>query len=269
MAALIVSQVWLAALRDPLPAASGKSIHPPGSWKSGNVETFRVSTFNIHRAKGADDSRDVAKTARILGDDDIAGLQEVRGPLWPGGSDQARLIAGHIDTGWLFAPIQQQFYKDYLGNALLSRFPVSSWISEPLIYTDNLSAEHRSRRYRNLLTATVELNEQPVSLMVTHLDRGDIRESQLELVLRRFDRQQQAILMGDLNTTRDSPVMGQWLRGNTSADAIRIALGNADQNNRIDWILTKGFNVTGGGSLDNGISDHPYYWVELTFADTK
>ena len=35
---------------------------------------------------------------------------------------------------------------------------------------------------------------------------------------------------------------------------------------RIDWIITRGFEVIGGGVHPAGESDHPCYWAELRLA---
>ena len=260
---LALGHLGLAMLRTPLPAASGNQIHAPGNWRDPDIDTIRVSTFNIHRGKGMDDERDLERATSLLLKDDIAGLQEVRGPLWYGGKDQAEQIAEIAGTGWLFAPIQKQYYKDYLGNALLSQFAVHDWKRIPLVHTDTLDLMDRSRRYRNLIEARTMINGKEVTLLVTHLDRGDIRQTQLAQLLARFDQSEAAILMADLNTTSEDPVMAAWLQANPDTDAVGIALGETDYKNRIDWILAKGFDVLDGGYVNDGTSDHPYFWVEL------
>jgi hypothetical protein len=35
---------------------------------------------------------------------------------------------------------------------------------------------------------------------------------------------------------------------------------------RLDWIVTKGFEVVQGDFTPRGISDHAHYWVELVFS---
>ena len=48
------------------------------------------------------------------------------------------------------------------------------------------------------------------------------------------------------------------------SDAITLAGLDLDNPDRIDWILTKGFNVHGGEFIGKGVSDHPYYQVSLS-----
>lgn len=246
-----------------MPAASGLRIHAPEKWKEFSNSPIRVSTYNIHRAEGLDDKTDINRIADLLRQDDISGLQEVLGSSLFGGPDQGEQIAKINNFGWLFAPIQKRYYRNHIGNALLSRYPVTSWSRKPLVWTDTLDEEEHSRRYRNVIEAEIIIGDHVVKIIVTHLDRGDIRETQLKRALENFDQEQRAILMGDLNSDLTSLVMSEWLAKNSKSDAIGIALGDKDAENRIDWILTRGFNVTNGGIEPVGVSDHPYYWVEL------
>ncbi len=263
---MLLGHLWLSTIRQPLPAASGNKIHQIGEWKSGQ-NTIRVSTYNIHRARGLDDKTDINRTAALLANDDIAGLQEVLSKSWLGEPDQAEQIAQLNGSGWLFAPIQTRYYKPYIGNALLSRFEVNQWLRQPLIWSDQLGIEDRSRGFRNIITASIRLDDQPIRLIVTHIDRGPISESQVKQVLDIFDQHERAILMADLNTHSQSPVMLNWLKDNPGGDAVGIALGDQDLGYRIDWILTRGFNIVTGGLTTEGISDHPYYWVELKLSE--
>ena len=48
------------------------------------------------------------------------------------------------------------------------------------------------------------------------------------------------------------------------SDAVTLAGLDLDNADRIDWILTKGFNVHGGKFIEKGDSDHPYYQVSLS-----
>ena len=69
-------------------------------------------------------------------------------------------------------------------------------------------------------------------------------------------------MVGDFNTTSDSKSISDAIQNSTIDDAIELA--NIDNDpKRIDWILTKGFKVLNGQMIEKGISDHPYYQVEL------
>ena len=260
---LLLGHVGLSMQRQPNTSVSGDQIHPAKSWANKDSRNLRVSTFNIHRAEGLDEKTDINRIAELLLEDDIAGLQEVLAAPIFSEKDQSAELAEITGNGWLFAPIQKRYYRDYLGNALLSRHEVKSWLRQPLIWSDQLGNTDRSRRYRNMIIAQIELAGKEVTLINTHLDRGAIRESQLTQVLDEFDRHSTAILTADLNTNIRSEVLKSWLKQNPEADAIGQALGDQDNEKRIDWILVKGFDVIEGGTTPEGASDHPYYWAKL------
>ena len=260
---LILSHYWLATLRYPYAAGMGTGIHAPSEWASQDKQSLRVSTYNIHRAKGEDDVRDINRTATLLDKDDIAGLQEVLGPgiFSP---DQAEQLGKILDTGWLFAPIQTQYYQKYIGNALLSRLPVDDWYRKPLPRSHQLDDEPTSRAYRNLLLAFFQWQGERVAFAVTHLDRGTIRIAQLRYVLQEVEHYDRLILVGDLNTTIASPVVQELIQENNLTDVFAEVRGESDDPARIDYILTRGMQVEDVGEHPVGISDHPYYWAEIS-----
>ncbi len=124
------------------------------------------------------------------------------------------------------------------------------------------------KQYRNLVTAFVNFNGIEVAILVTHLHTKKGREQQLALVLEKFQKYDHAILMGDMNTSIDNTLIQTVLVDGSYIDAIAAISTDIDnsneENKRIDWILTKGFTVTSGSYEPIGISDHPYYQVELS-----
>jgi endonuclease/exonuclease/phosphatase family metal-dependent hydrolase len=250
--------IWLASRRLPVSPAVGYEINAPTQWKNEDQNPhLRVATYNIHRGKGTDHKRDLTRTAHILQGVDIAALNEVAGPSLFS-PDQAERLGRILETGWLFAPNQTRWYRDYFGNALLSRYKVTLWFREQLLYDKRTSLSHR-----NLLTARIPFNGIDVTLFVTHLDRGVIRTEQLRYVLDKFRRCRPAVLMGDLNSSLVDSQLAEILSDPNNVDAVAVALGQTDHEGRIDWIITRGFKVVGGGTHSAGVSDHPYYWVEL------
>jgi endonuclease/exonuclease/phosphatase family metal-dependent hydrolase len=223
-----------------------------------NPSRFRVATYNIHRGKGLDGIRDLKRTAQVLRDADLVGLNEVAGPpLW-GRADQAEQLARNLKIGWLFAPNQYRWHRYHFGNGLLSRLEVGRWTSEPLAYD-----EATTNSPRNRLLAEIMAGAQPITVMVTHLDRGRIRPVQLQSVLSEFVAHTPAVLVGDLNTTAADPVFVAFFADSNNVDAIGRSLGTSDDKNRIDWIITRGMNVLSGGMEPAGVSDHPCYWVDV------
>jgi endonuclease/exonuclease/phosphatase family metal-dependent hydrolase len=152
----------------------------------------------------------------------------------------------------------------HFGNGLLSRLAVKEWTSEPLVYSKT-----KSRSHRNLITAQVQVGQQPVTVMVTHLDRGEIRPTQLKDVLDEFCQYQPAILMGDFNSEADDPLLVEFFADSNNVDAIEATLGDAGDGGRIDWIITRGVTVLSGGMEPKGISDHPCYWVDVEVPATN
>jgi endonuclease/exonuclease/phosphatase family metal-dependent hydrolase len=225
---------------------------------------FRVATYNIHRGKGTDGVRDLRRIARVLAEADVIGLNEVAGPAFPGQSDQAEQLGKALEIGWLFAPNQRRWHMYHFGNGLLSRLAVGPWTSEPLVYDSD-----RSRSHRNLLTTQITVAQCPVTVMITHLDRGEIRSDQLEDVLEAFEEHEPAILMGDFNSDPDDPLLTAFFADSNNVDAIGAGLTEADSSGRIDWIITRGMRVLSGGLEPVGVSDHPCYWVDVEVTATN
>ena len=123
------------------------------------------------------------------------------------------------------------------------------------------------KSFRNLTVAQIKWGGQNIAFINTHLHTGSGRVRQLEEVLQEFSIHERAILVGDFNSKPDTQEIINVLNSKTSRFTVVDAIASAglalDDENRIDWILTKGFKVTGGETQSKGISDHPYYQVEL------
>ncbi len=264
LAVCIALYAVYAGRRTPVEAQSGVGISWPADCQPVAMPRFRVATYNIHRGKGTDGVRDLSRTVRVLREADIVGLNEVGGPTLWCRSDQAEQLGRNMRIGWLFAPNQRRWHTYHFGNGLLSRFAVGRWASEPLLYDKDTSTSHRS-----LLTTEIEVGQQIVTVMVTHLDRGEIRPAQLKHVLAEFLEHEPAILMGDFNTDADDPLLTEFFTDSNNVDAIKATLSDAGNGGRIDWIITRGMNVLSGGVEPVGVSDHPCYWVDVEIATTS
>lgn len=215
---------------------------------------IRVATYNIHGARGTDRVRDLSRTALVIRGSDVTALQEVRAD-WRG--NQARRLGQALAAGWLFTPSARRWGMNYRGNGLLSRLPVRSWQTHLL---PNVSGH----RYRIYTIAQVVLNDIVLSVLFTHLHTRQGRESQLKMVLNQFAAMPlPAILLGDLNSKRNDPLLMQHLPADSS-DAISHTLNGLDSADRVDWILTRGLHIIAGGFTPPGVSDHPYYWVDVS-----
>lgn len=219
-----------------------------------SASTLRVATFNIHGSRGRDGRRDVPRVARDLENVDIAALQEVH-DTWRSRSQLERLAA-LLNRAALAAPTRRRWFRNHRCNALLATHPVGRWSRIPL------PGHPRQRfHYRNLTVAQVEL-PQPLWVLFTHLNRGDGRDEQLERVMREFLKYFPAVLMGDLNMSRNEPAMLEYLVRDDITDALGETLDDDDPA-RIDWILCRGVKPLRGGVIDSGASDHPLYWCDI------
>jgi endonuclease/exonuclease/phosphatase family metal-dependent hydrolase len=248
--------VWHAGEKQPLSPSAGNSINSKVKTKDVNKTTFRIAAYNIRSGKGLDDVRDINRTATALKGFDMIALNEVRKNALSL-SSQAEKLGDILGMGWLFLPNQKRYYGEYYGNGFLSIFDVDYFYREQLIYD-----KEKSRSHRNLTTIRFEFNGKLITLLVTHLDRGSIRNEQLSYVIQKFKNYDHCILIGDLNTPGNDSQLTDLLDDGNIKDAINIALGSNDIA-RVDWIIVKGFKVVDGGFEPEGISDHPLFWVEL------
>ena len=255
----------LASQRTPLPMIRGDILNDNQRTTAAASNRLRVSTYNIHSAKGHDEGSSIEQVARVLNTPplDIIALQEVAGDLF-GESNQASELAGLLDLGWLYAPTRKKHFSAKFGSAFLSRYAIKHYEIKPLIWErHDRSGTQVSRSNRNLVSVTLQFQGQPVTILLTHLDRGPLRLEQLSDVIAEFRQHNHAILMGDLNSNREAPPLSELLASGGATDAIAVTAGDNDAPKRIDWILTRGFKVVDGGSHPRGTSDPPQFWSEL------
>lgn len=222
--------------------------------------SFRVDNFNVQRGKGNDDIRDLSRAINVLEGADIAGLQELSGTLFYGLDDQATQVGEALNLNYLFAPTTYKWLQPYKGSGLFSRFPVTEWAIESLPLVAGSDANPR-----NLIRASVLIDDRPVTLLVSHLDRRESNAVQLDYVLTAFrETEGPVILMADLNTDHFNKTLMNFIRNEGARDAVHESIG---QFWRLDWIIARGFDVIEGGYTPRGISDHAHYWVRLKFSD--
>ncbi|MFT5929206.1 MAG: endonuclease/exonuclease/phosphatase family metal-dependent hydrolase [Candidatus Azotimanducaceae bacterium] len=246
----------------PVNSTGNSAIGKNATGEAISMQTFRVDNFNVQRGKGEDGVRDLTRAEGLMQGTDIAGVQEVSGTLFYGWRSQARQLAEALQTGYLFGPTTWRWFQPYVGSALLTKFPVQAWTIEGLPARDDIDSAHR-----NLITALLEIDGRPVVVMVTHLDRRESNAMQLDYVLEKFlASKHPTILLADLNTDLANEALQALIARPAVEDAILEAIGPFW---RLDWIITKGFDVAEGGHAPRGISDHAHYWVDLTFSDSN
>lgn len=247
--------------RHPTCAASGTGIVPPGAWRE-DESSFCVATYNIHRGRGTDGRRDLRRIARVLRGVDIAGLQEVGCPLVgrrivrPGAPDVQR-VASMLDMGWLFMPGQTFWHRARYGNGMLSRIPIVDWYREPLIDSEGC-------KFRTLTEARTRIAGVECAILVTHISKRADQATQLRRVIDRFLMHKTAVLVGDFNATPSQPILRELIDSGFATDAIGESLGQADDPQRIDWVLTRGLRVIDCEVEPVGASDHPCYRVRVS-----
>lgn len=258
-----IALISIGAMTHPTGAQSGTGIElaAGAQWKDSNQTVFRVDNFNIRRGKGNDGVRDLSRSIDVLQGTDIAGLQETSGTLFYGWQSQAEQIASALGAGFLFAPTTWRWFQRHSGPALISKFPVTSWSLTQLPNSQNKD-DHRL-----LISAQVVIADRPVQLFVTHLENRGSNAEQLEYLFEQFrESTQPTILMADLNNDDTNQVLQAFLSEPGITDAVEQAIGPYW---RLDWIITKGFDVLRGGYTPRGISDHAHYWLELAFNDNN
>jgi len=233
------------------PQAEGTHINGvPTRAPSTTRPILRVGTFNIQSGHGKDHRLDLDRTTSCILGCDLLGLNEVPNPA------MTQTLAEKAGLAWLFAPSEHRWWRDRWGNALLTDLPVKQWIRFPMNRT-------KPSGFRSLLLSRQEFHGQIISVLITHLDGTDDREAQLRVVTSLFQSlQPPAILMGDFNTHPDDA----QLKALAATPGVVDALANIDTKHatgHIDWIFVKGFNVLDAGVMDNGASDHPFYWADL------
>lgn len=251
LAALLID----GGIRRPCAPAEGASLNGVATL-SPAAETLRIGLMNINSGRGDDDRLDLDRTARALRGLDVIALNEVRGRSPLIAADRAELLGQRLVLPWLFAPYERRWWRDDFGNGLLAAPPVARWRAEPLPHSN-------VKGHGNLLEAEIDFAGGTLNLLVTHVDRRRDRLPQLLRVLERFRQlPEPVVLLGDLNSTADEPLLAELLAEPGVADPLRLPQAWGDRP-RFDWIVTRGLRILDAGAIDDGASDHPVFWVEV------
>ncbi len=257
--------VW-ARKSSPAGDKSGTSLNGPvlKEIDGTDADILSVATFNIQTGKSNEGKRDINASAEVLRPVDLAGVQEVYAPsllnLFGIGIPQSQAIAKPGNFSWLFCATRRRWLKEHRGNAVLTKLPILNWRIEML-------PDYSGKSFRNMTVAKVEWQGKSFHFINTHLHTKKGREEQLDVVLHEFAKYPRAILLGDFNSRSNTPALERALRDIEISDAIAAAGLDLHNDNRIDWILTKGFKIESGEMLEKGVSDHPFYSVRLSYSN--
>ena len=242
-----------------------KTVTNTAKLNKGPKDTIVVASYNVQTGKSLEGKRDIKRSANVIQHVDIAGIQEVYALSWLNklgiGTNQTNALASPGKFTWLFCPTRLRWLKENRGNAVLSKLPIKSWQIKML-------PDQTNNSFRNMTVICFEWQQQNCYFINTHLHTGNGRLKQLETVLNEFDKYSPAILVGDFNSKPDTQILIDYLNNSDSIDSIKAASINHTDNERIDWILTKGWKTESGRILEKGISDHPYYEVTLSLNQT-
>ncbi|CAN5562300.1 hypothetical protein BH23CHL2_BH23CHL2_25240 [soil metagenome] len=227
---------------------------PTGS--PGANGTVQVISYNIQSGFSRDNYWDLEATARVIEGSgaDIVILQEVsRGWLVTTGNDQLAWLSDRLDMPYAWGPASSD---DLWGNAVLSRFPITSETVVRFDSTQNLK--------RSALFVELDLGDGlAITIIATHLDNPDeasqARSEQVDQLagLLTFDRP--TILAGDFNMTPDDPLIQEVI----AAGLVDVGVaanadeGTSEDGRRIDYIfVTPDFGILAGEVIDSDASDH-------------
>lgn len=213
-----------------------------------------VATWNIHlgfdQAWRFDPERIAETIARS--DADVVALQEVHtGMLIGYGVDLPLWLGRRLGMEARFAPTVEAL----LGNALLTRVPLSAWSATPLPALDGDP--------KNLLRATIETDAGPLAIAAAHFGlTTQQQQAQVDGVLGVLANVSPVVFMGDLNAEPGSEVERRLAAA--GFDDAFVLSGAPPANTwpahapaqRIDWIWVRGYDVGHARTSTGAGSDH-------------
>lgn len=228
---------------------------PPGAPQNDAPgETLDVASFNVHLGFTQDwrfDPGMIATTIRDSGAQLVALQEAPAGLMIAYGVDLPLWLAQHLGMQAYFAPSKGAL----LGDALLSRRPVTRWTSLPL--------PHLGGDRRRLIRASVSTPAGPLVVAAVHFGlTGEQQRAQAEEVVRRLGNAPRAVLLGDLNSgpgsATDMILSAAGLRDAfaVSGDAPAATWPALAPQQRIDWVRVRGYDVSAARISAGGGSDH-------------
>jgi endonuclease/exonuclease/phosphatase family metal-dependent hydrolase len=214
---------------------------------------LRLASFNIHSGVGQDNRLDLHRTAELLNGFDLIWLNEVRGGQT---EELSRLLARQ----GIFEPSERRFWHESFGSALLfdpATVTGFNWRRTQLASGANMA-------FRNMVQLEMPFGTRALHVLLAHVGRDSDHKSQLQTVTETFlQLPTPAVLMGDMNTTADDPVMRGVLDRLDVEDPVGRKTGKP-LSQRLDYILFRDLAWTNAGLVENNASDHPVAWVEIT-----
>ncbi len=214
-------------------------------------DTFTIGTYNIHRARGLDGRKELARIAEVIRETDIVALQEIEGTSLFRRSDQVSKLAALLKRCGHFAPTRKLLFFPQRGNGLLSRFSIGRWSTTPVF----LPPGERIVRSLCMNWSIRGL----IRILNTHLSKPSEGERPLEVVMQAFASYPRAVLLGDFNAPFDDSAMRRYI----PSDAIDALEGLDQSARRVDMILIRGLVAEAAFTAPAGPSDHPFYAARI------
>lgn len=157
---------------------------------------LRVATYNVHSCVGRDGRNDPERIAAVIRelDADIVALQEFTYPASVAIETREPVVLTMLDRYECALGPARNNHEICFGNALLTRHPIKD------VRRIDISREHREKR--SALAATLEIEEQSVHVLATHLGlRVGERRFQVRQILDDLEsvKHSLSIVMGDFN----------------------------------------------------------------------
>ncbi len=217
---------------------------------------IKIGTYNIQHCRDhlhfrktneeLIDPKRVAETVKLFGAE-VCALNEVYNQemLGEGFCNQAKEIAAELGFYYYFAKAID--YKGYeYGNALISRFPITSAYAVPLVVAPEARKKERYED-RVLLIATLDINGTPFTAAVCHfgLSREEQELATSTVLSELANVKTPLVFMGDLNLTPDSDLiaaLGERLFDTAKlSDKALLTFPSHAPNIKIDYIFTNSF----------------------------
>lgn len=229
-----------------------------------------VLSFNIHHGATPDERLDLTAIGKEITSwkPDVVLLQEVdEGRSRTGGIRQAEALGKATGLNWVYGGNQGGGGSSAIGNAILSRFPVTTWRNTHLPVAGG-------RELRGLLHAAINVDGTTISVYSTHFDHGAgtarMAQARASAQIMAADPNPK-IFGGDLNAGPGTAPL-QVLRAAGLGDAWAVGEGAGNTvparspRNRIDYVLHDGwFTPLQSAVLRSAISDHRAVWTRVEF----
>src|SRR5262245_14157402 len=250
---LLAAVIGLGSVRRPYgEIISEQELSPPSGAVPIAANRFRVASFNIHSGRDEKGEENLTRTATVMEGFDLVGMNEVRGPSLLQSRNQAEQLGIKLGMAAIFGPSERRWFLASFGNGMLSRYPILSWRSRPMRVAGESS-------YRAVILARVAMSTAAATVIVVHVERGQMGDFQLREISDLFAQvRAPALLMGDFNADAAHPELLRISKLPGVTGALRARSG--------DQLYVKGFVVSDSGMIANDASDHPLVWAELKYS---